>query len=254
MKKRFVILLSLLALTANMIAQDFLEQYLNQSILESIVIFRQDYQVVDEDDEAVNNQEGQLFFNRIYTIGVRIGETDYLVNRDFAKPWLRDNVASNDTYHPVISASAIQKMGENKFRPFGTDVESATEEVENHLYLISESKKEGFQKDCYYGNKCGYAVWVKSSTPFNSVTTPTDIHVEISKLEVTTREKPRLFDIPTQPEGYVIGGFFLIPSMEHPGEIKLRVNGLFEMKGDLWKLVSLGTEQLEIDDEEEEEE
>lgn len=254
MNRHFVTLLSMLACSISMVAQDYLEQFLNKSITESIVIFRQDYQIVDEDDEAVNNQEGQLFFNRIYTFGVRVGETDYLVNRDFTKPWIRDNVTASDSYHPIISASAYQKLGEKQFKRFGGDAESATEEVENHLYLLSESKKTGFQKDTYYGSKSGYAVWIKSKTGFNSLTPPTDIFVEIEQLDVTTREKPRLFDLLKQPSGYVIGGFYLIPSMESPSDIKLKINGLFEMKGDTWKLVSLGTDGIEVDEEEDEDE
>ena len=235
-------------------AQDFLESYLNQSISESIVIFRQDYQIVDEDDEPINNQAGQNFFNRIYTFGVRIGDSDYLVNRDFVKPWIRDNVTPSDSYRPLVSVSSIKSLTETTFKPFSVDVESATEEVENHLYTISESRKQGFQKDDYYGSKSGYAVWIKSKTSFNSLTPPTNIYVEISKLDIITREKPRLCDIPTQPKGNVIGGFYLIPSMEQPGDIHLRVNGLFELKGDVWKLVSLGTDEIEVEEDEEEDE
>ena len=243
-KLKVVAVCIMLFLTTTTMSQSYIDQQVEKTISKGFVLLRQDYQILNEDDEAYNNQPGTDFFGRTYTCGIRLDSNDYLVERSFVKPWLNDtSVPKGNKYHQIVSFSAYREMDSKEPEQMDVDVEIARDVVENHLFTVSGSELSGFEMDREYGKKIGLAVWLVSATQYNANIPPTELSLVITPLSIATKEEQKIYDIASQPTGNIIGGAFIIPKIERVGQISFKVNGMFEKLGGVWKLISLGNEQ-----------
>lgn len=231
---------------ANVWSQDMANSLIEKAVKNGIVLLRQDYQILNEDDEPIGNKEGLNCYGRTYTCGIRVNEDEFLVTKDFITPWMNESIVKSDKRHPEVSYSGFLALNTIDFEQIDCDVENAEEEIANHLYRIGASEIEGFSLDEDYGRKKGYAVWLKSTNEFNLELIPSGLTIEIIPFNITTNEKVFVYEIPQQPKGNVVGGAFLVPNTNKIGSIILKVNGMFEKKGGIWKLISIGkNENLE---------
>lgn len=224
-------------------AQDMANELIEKAVKNGIVLLRQDYQILNEDDEPIGNKSGFDCYGRTYTCGVRVNEESFLVTKDFVTPWVNESVVKSEKRHPEVSYSGFLSLNTIDFEQFDFDRESAEEEVLNHLYTITASETEGFNLDEEYGKKKGYAVWMKSANAFSLEKVPSGLTIEIVPFNIITNEKVSVYDLPKQPTGNVIGGAFIVPINNKIGTISLRVNGMFEKRGGVWKFISLGKEE-----------
>lgn len=240
MKRILSIILCMFAIGS--FAQDITSAMIKKAISGGIILFRQDYQLLNEDDEPIANKSGLDCYGRTYTCGVRLGESDFLVIKDFVAPWTNDAIVKSEKRHPEISYSGFLTLNTVDFEQFDCDVEAAEEIVPNHIYKVGGSEIEGFEIDQECGRKKGYAVWLKAENNFSPKSTPTGLSIDIVPFDIATNEKALLYDLKTQPEGNIVGGVFFCPIIEKLGDIKLKINGIFEKRGGVWKFISLATE------------
>lgn len=220
-------------------AQDTSNDLLDRAIKNGIVVLRQDYQILNEDDEPVGNKAGMNCYGRTYTCGVRVGGNQFLVTRDFIAPWSDESIVKSEKRRPEVSYSGFLTLNTIEFEQFDCDVEDAAEQIANHLYEVGGSEAEGFGIDEEAGKKKGYAVWLKC-TANNNIDTPTGLSLEYVPFSITTKETAFVYEIPTQPRGNILGGVFIVPTIDKIGSIELKVNGMFEKRGGVWKFISLG--------------
>lgn len=243
--KKPILLFTLLLLFVPCLAQDLANTLIENTIKKGVVILRQDYQMLNEDDEPIQLKMGIGCYGRTYTLGVRVNEEEYLVVKDFVTPWANESIVISEKRHPGVSYTGFKQLNTLDFEQIDCDVESAEEIISNHIYAISGSEIEGFDIDENAGKKKGYAVWVKSANAFDQTHEPTDFKMDISPFNITTREGTFVYDISKQPSGNVIGGVFLVPSSSNIGNISIKVNGMFEKRGGVWKFISLGIDEMD---------
>ena len=249
MKKFLLTLVSLMSLTSAF-AQSSLEAISQRALTRGFVLLRQDYVLLNEDDEPVNLKEGETFHGSGYSCAVRVGTENLMLNRDFTKAWSAEKpLTKNDTTHYEINYTGYRELKSTDFEEISADPETASNIVENHIYQISGSEIEGFEIDECYGKKRGIAVWLLSDKAFGPKSEPGKLSLEFKPMNITTRENTQIYDISQQPSGNVLGGAFLVPSIQGLGKIVFRVNGVFEKVGGVWKLISLGTDEPDDEDE-----
>lgn len=242
--KKLILALILCATYCGAHAQSLANDLIERAIKNGIVLLRQDYQMLNEDDEPIGNKSGLDCYGRTYTCGVRVGEGDFLVTKEFVAPWWsNESIVKSEKRHPEVSYSGFLTLKTIDFEQFDCDVESAEEVIANHLYTVSGSESEGFELDEEYGKKRGYAVWLKSSNAFSLQVVPSGLTLDIQPYSVSTTEGSYIYDVAKQPTGNVIGGVFLVPSIKKTGEITIKVNGMFEKRGGVWKFISIGKEE-----------
>lgn len=239
------ILLTVLACCSICIAnaQDFTSNLLEQAAKKGLVVLRQDYQILNEDDDPIGNKPGFDCYGRTYSCGVRVNDDEFLVTKDFIMPWANESLVKSDKRHPEISYSGFLALNTIEFEQIDASVESAEEVIENHLYKVGASEIEGFAIDEEYGKKRGYALWIKSANAFSLEKAPSGLTIEIVPFSITTTEKSFVYDLTKQPTGNVVGGVFIVPSSPAINTILLKVNGMFEKRGGVWKFISLGREE-----------
>ena len=238
----------MMSLTSVM-AQNALEMISQRAITKGFVLLRQDYVLMNEEDEPVNLKEGETCNGSGYTCAVRVSTANYLLNRDFTKPWSAEKaLPKNSTNHYAINYTGYRELNSTEFEEIDADPETADNVVENHLSQIEASEIEGFEIDECYGKKRGFAVWLVSDKAFGPKAEPGKLSIDIKPMNITTRENNQVYDLTQQPTGNVLGGAFLVPTIQGLGKIIFRVNGVFEKVGGVWKLISLGTDEPDDED------
>ena len=242
MKKTLLTLLFCTA-SAGLMAQDMANTLIENAIRKAFVLLRQDYQILNEDDEPIGNKPTLGCYGRVYTCGVRVDEEKLLVAKEFVTPWSSESIVKSEKRHPEVSYSGLLELNTIDFEQIDVDVESAEEQVTGHLYTIDGSETPGFMIDESAGKKKGYAVWLKAGSSISIEKVPSGLTLEIKPLNITTKENNAVYELLEQPNGNVVGGAFIVPSIDGIGKIELRVNGMFEKRGGVWKFISLGKDE-----------
>lgn len=242
MKKTLLTLLFCTA-SAGLMAQDMANTLIENAIRKAFVLLRQDYQILNEDDEPIGNKPTLGCYGRVYTCGVRVDEDKLLVAKEFVTPWSSESIVKSEKRHPEVSYSGLLELNTIDFEQIDADVESAEEQVKGHLYTIDGSETPGFMIDESAGKKKGYAVWLKAGSSISIEKVPSGLTLEIKPLNITTKENNAVYELLEQPNGNVVGGAFIVPSIDGIGKIELRVNGMFEKRGGVWKFISLGKDE-----------
>jgi len=239
------ILLTLLLCTAStgLMAQDMANTLIENAIRKAFVLLRQDYQILNEDDEPIGNKPALGCYGRVYTCGVRVDEDKLLVVKEFIAPWSTESIVKSEKRHPEVSYSGLLELNTIDFEQIDADVEGAEEQVAGHLYTIDGSETPGFMIDESAGKKKGYAVWLKAGSVISIEKVPSGLALDIKPFSITTKENNAVYELPEQPKGNVVGGAFIVPSIDGIGKIELRVNGMFEKRGGVWKFISLGKDE-----------
>lgn len=241
--KKILITMLLCSAPIWIMAQDMAQDLVERAIRQGIVVLRQDYQLLNEDDEPIGNKPGMNCYGRTYTCGVRIGDNQFLVTKDFVIPWINESIVKSNKRNPQVSYSGFLTLNTIDFEQFDCNVEDASEEIANHLYKIEASEVEGFETDEEAGKKKGYSVWLKCSNSIDMEHVPTGLSLEYTPFSITTKENTFVYELSAQPKGNVIGGVFIVPTVSKIGSIKLKVNGMFEKRGGVWKFISLGKDE-----------
>ena len=241
--KKILFTLLLCAASTNLMAQDMANTLVENAIRKAFVLLRQDYQILNEDDEPIGNKPTLGCYGRVYTCGVRVDEDMLLVAKEFVTPWSSESIVISEKRHPEVSYSGLLELNTIDFEQIDADVDGAEEQVAGHLYTVAGSETPGFLFDESAGKKKGYAVWLKAGSAISVEKVPSGLTLEIIPFSITTKENNAIYELSEQPKGNVIGGAFIVPSIDGIGKIELRVNGMFEKRGGVWKFISLGKDE-----------
>lgn len=239
---------ALLVVCNNVYAQynDNLNKFLSPFFENGFILLRQDYHLINPDNDKVYTKDNMNYYGRIYTIGVRTVDNNFIVLNEMLQPWIKDiSLSNNDKLVPAISNTAYLTNNSVEWERMSFDNSSVEEIIEGKLYVMPGNEQTGFQIDSQFGRKKGFVVWVKAN---NKLTQENDIprlSIEVDQLNVNTKENIYLYEIENQPENNVIGGFYLVPKSEETGKLSFNINGLFQKVGGIWKLVSLGKDMPE---------
>ncbi|MBQ6210261.1 MAG: hypothetical protein IJK42_10915 [Prevotella sp.] len=224
-------------------AQDMANYLMENAIRKGFVLLRQDYQVLNEDDEPIANKPSLGCYGRLYTCGVRINEDQMLITKEYISPWSNESIVKSDKRHPEISYSGFLELNSIDFEQIDTDIEDAEELVSNHLYAVGGSETPGFLIDESAGKKKGYAVWLKALSSIDIEKVPSGLSIDMIPFTITTKDNNYVYELTEQPKGNIVGGAFIVPMLDGIGKIELRVNGMFEKRGGVWKFISLGKDE-----------
>lgn len=242
-KNRISIIIFLLCFSYTSFAQNVFDEMFNQSIKDGFIWLTQEYQMLNEDGEPVSNKPGKDYRGRQHSCGVRVSSSSVLVTSNFACPWKKETAAYKKKYEMIVSTCKYLETSLLEAESLDCDVESADEVVSNHVYSFDFSEKKGFEIDDTYGKKKGVAVWLYSSNKVSEDSNPTEIKIKSAPMSITTKDGSSVYSLSSQPTGNVIGGAFLTYTSESTGYITLKVNGIFELVGGLWNMISLGVNE-----------
>lgn len=214
--------------------ESFLQKYINGGI----VVFRQDYQLVDEEENEIRNAPGKEYWDRVYSVGARIGESYFLAGIDAARPWNKSGLSKNGRMQPMISATAYRSINSTEFEPVDFDASDLNEIRQGRIFLSTGSEENGFSMYAPDGATRGYAVWVSTGKPIETDDLQ-QLQTTLTPMKITFHEETAIYELPEQPEGNIIGGLFVIPLSPRPGLIDLSVAGHLQKIGGIWKLVSI---------------
>lgn len=205
----------------------------------SFVLIRQDYQLVDQEEGEIKEVEGRDYWGRGYSLGVRIGDSEYLITGDAMRPWSKESIARNSRYQPELSQTAYRDLGSSEFEPLDFSADAATELCENRIYTTSGSEEPGLSVLGTTGATAGYAAWVVPETPIKDGADLQKLTLKVAPMSTRLSDTRHIYDCNLNIDDSAIGGVYLVPVTLHPGCVDFCVAGMLQRIGGIWKLVSI---------------
>lgn len=209
-----------------------IENVLCDHARKTMVVIRQDYQLVDDDEGEIKNAPGKEFWDRTYSFGIKVGEDKLLISGDAVRPWSKESFSKNDRFQPAISSTAVRDLDAIEFEELGFDESELEQLVDKRLYCISGSEEPGFAVVMPQGHLSGYAL-IAVQSDNNDGTYRVDV------IPMTyTFSSAKNFYVPVVPlPNKAFGGVFVAPMSLRPGLVDYCVVGMFQKIGGVWKLV-----------------
>lgn len=220
------------------------DMFMSSLLKDAFVVVRQDYQLVDEEEGDVINSDGKNYWKRGYSMGARIGDSDFLVSGDVVTPWAKDGLSSHDRHQPMISATAFRSFDATEFEPLDFTTDGVTEYRAKRLYATPGSEMPGLSVTGVSGRTGGYAVWAIPDKAVEANDGLVSFSLRFVQMTVTFTDGRSIYDVTPECDEETFGGFFLVPLKSHPGCVDFGIAGMFQRIGGVWKLVSVpdGTE------------
>lgn len=220
------------------------EMFMLSVMKNAFVVVRQDYHLVDDDEGEVKTADGKDYWGRSYSMGVRTGDSDYLISGDAVKPWVRDGLPKATVYRPEISRTAVRSFEAVEFEPWDFDADGVSELREKRLYTAGGSEEPGLTVAGFSGPTRGYAVWAVPSAPVVEGADTPKMQLVIAQASVNFNDSRTLYDCDSTGAEKAFGGVYVVPVCARPGCVDFCVAGVFQRVGGVWRLVSVseGTE------------
>lgn len=217
---------------------------IQESLKNGIVLLRQDYQLVDENESEIKNASGKDYWSRTYYVIPRISDNSLLLPGDAIRPWIKESLSKNDRFQPAISSTAIRTLGGYEFENIDFDPDNLTEIRENRLYAMEGSEEPGFSLISGEGKTCGYGVFIVPETPLSEDNETNKFTFEIFPMTYVLNESKGLYDVNTKVSDNAMGGVYIVPVSLRPGLIEFYLIGMFQKIGGVFRLVipDYGTE------------
>ena len=266
-----IFVFSLCGLCAN--AQSLLGDYLkdvgyeghNNSIISEAVapaltIIRQQYRLERGGEYYGKNK--RPFYGETYTLGVKVsGGT--IMQRGVVIPWENDadfhRVKQGGKYKPVIYWSLQKSLSDSIWNTVELELGSqyvSPIDKDSLLFRHADAMSDfGLPIDEDSGSKKGYMVWAYTNSEVNDSTMQVSLRLVSHSIEDSTDSI--YYGVTPKDTEKVIGGVFVIPSIERAGYIKLQMAGIAtKNKEGKWVLCifakkndgSVNTEELEKKD------
>jgi len=247
MKEIFVIAATLLTASASIMAADGKDDFnsiLINSIENSVMILRQDYQLVDDKENEIKNAPNKEYWKRNYFFAAKVGEDGLLITGDALRPWQKDDISKNDRFQPLLSQSALRLAKDPEFEGIDFYSDDASELVSNRLYVMSGMDGPGLSIVGLTGNLSGYAIWASSKDVFSDDADSHSLNYTVTPHKISINPDVNIYDIPTVPIGNVMGGLYMVPIIKQPGCIEFVIAGTIQKVFGKWKLIAIpeGTE------------
>lgn len=243
MKKNIVILLCLTLLTVPMSTMgQSLKDLLNRrasgvsdslvlkAISPSLSIIRQRYHLEKNGDTY--GKANKPYYGETYTLGVKVsGGT--ILQKDVVYPWLNDKdylkANASGKYTPKYFSSEQRTLNDCTYRP--VELELGTPYVQSMgenglLYMHSDAYNDfGLSLDRSSETHDGYMVWVYTDTNVGDSAMTVNMKFSTMKLDVAT-DSVQQKQLSPDNSDKVIGGLYIVPVIERPGHIQLKIAGV----------------------------
>lgn len=242
-----LVLTSIITLAASA-QQTVIDRILTDLANESMVIIRQDYQLIDDDDN-VKNTNDKDYWKRTYALGLRVGENMYMVSDETTKPWSKEALSKNDRYQPAISSTASRPINAIEFDEIDYDGDELTEIQENRIFLFEGSEQPGVSVLTPAGNQQVCLVIAEIPDPISETNETAKVNIKILTNSFNFSSSKTKYDLKEEIPNAAIGGFAFMPVVIHPGLVDFCVVGMLQKVGGIWKLIPVaeGTEIHRMD-------
>lgn len=243
MNKPLLIGIALLTAASSLSAQNqagenYFESVLRDHAKKSFVVIRQDYQLVNEEAGEIKNAPGKDYWKRTYSLGVRVGNENYLISADAVKPWRNESLSKNDQFQPAISYTAVKPVYAIEFDELIFDDSDFSEIAADRLYIMLGSEEPGLTVMSPEGKLSGYAIMAVPDTPLSDDNETSQFTISVTPMAFSFSESKKLYTPAVELPANAMGGVFVVPVSFRPGLLEFCITGAFQKIGGLWKLVS----------------
>lgn len=224
MKKIIFIILALICYSNSVVAQlavgkSASQLMIEKSVIDGLYIVAQDYQLCDTITGESYGRNNKEQFNTIYSIGIAINGKLVLNDRAL-NPHKYDNqfIKYKNFYKPINSNRKIRNWVDSEFSDFSITNDS----------LISRS----FLNNEDIPKETGWLVTIFDNQNSNGQNLEISVYARdfICASDTT-------INVPDLSAEKILGGFYMIPTYDNPGEIKFIISGyLKEKANDKWVL------------------
>lgn len=243
MNKPLLISIALLSAASSLSAQNqagetSFESALRDHVRKSFVVIRQDYQLVNDEAGEIKNAPGKDYWKRTYSLGVRVGNENYLISADAVKPWRNESLSKNDHFQPAISYSAVKPVDAIEFDELIFVDSDLSEIAADRLYIMPGAEEPGLTVMSPEGKLSGYAVMAVPDTRLSDDNETSQFTFSVTPMAFSFSESKKLYTPSVELPADAMGGVFVVPVSFRPGLIEFCITGAFQKVGGLWKLVT----------------
>lgn len=235
-------ILSLMAITTPA-QQHLINDVLTNMGKEAIVIIRQDYQLVDEEDN-IRNAADKDYWKRTYALGLRVGDDKFMISDETVKPWSKEALSKNDKFQPVVSSTAYRPLEAIEFDEITYESDNLTEIQENRIYTFDGSEIPGVSVIAPMGTRQTHLIIVESATPISESDESVKFNINVIPSTFNFNANKCIYDLKVQLPTTTFGGFAVIPVTLRPGLVDFCVVGMLQKVGGIWKLISVSESSL----------
>jgi len=219
--------LSKLKIQYETIASD--SSIISEAVAPALTIIRQQYRL--ERGGKYYGKNKRPFYGETYTLGVKVsGGT--IMQRGVVIPWENDaafhRVKQGGKYKPAIYWSLQKSLSDSIWKT--VELELGTQYVspidkDSLLFRHADAMSDfGLPTDETSGPKKGYMVWAYTNSEVNDSTMQVSLRQVSHSVEDSTDSI--YYSVSPKDADKVIGGIFVIPSIERVGYIKLQMAGV----------------------------
>lgn len=205
---------------------------------ETMVIIRQDYQLIDGDDN-VKNSEGKEYWKRTYALALRVGDDKYMISDETVRPWSKHALSKKDKFQPVVSYTACRPIEAIEFDEIDYNADNLTEIQENRIFTFDGSEIPGASVVAPAGILDTYILYAESSTPISEENESVKLKIGVGSTTFSFLENKSIYDLNIQLPDNTFGGFVVVPLALRPGLVDFCVVGMLQKVGGIWKVVSI---------------
>lgn len=232
------IMTSIVAISASA-QQDLINDFLTKMGEESMVIIRQDYQLIDDEDN-VKNAHDKDYWKRTYALGILVGDDRYMITDESVKPWNKDGLSRKDRFQPSVSSTAFRPLKAIEFDEIEFESDELDEIQENRLFTFTGSEIPGVSVISPSRSRQVYLIIAESQIPISENNESAEFKVRIIPESFSFSNHKNIYDLKTELSKTTFGGFAVTPVRLRPGLIDFCVVGMLQKVGGVWKLISVG--------------
>jgi len=216
------------------------QQLVEQAVKDGIVLFRQDYQLLDTLSNTRYGWNHQEVFNSIYSVGFRV-EGGYVVNERFVRPWNFDQryrELRDTTYIPVVSKTCCRSIIDTVYTDLKYNPDYRRNIKDSLVYHVDSlpHERRGLKIDSSIGVKEGWLVWVTTSDSL--LQKNTQLSVVTYKHKITIEEDQKEYALPKPATSKkIIAGILVTPNSTQIGILDFQVVGYAYQEGEDWYLI-----------------
>lgn len=256
--KKSIILFWFIVATANISYAQFPQELLNspnqimveKSVEKGILIFRQDFQLLDTVANTLYGRNNQEMFGSVYSIAYKL-QNVCIVSDMFVCPWKYDEnlrKIENNTYIPVISKTQYRDITDSTMKIMNYRSENCKPIVDN-ITSYTDNINNGFSINKTNGEKDGWIVWIQYAEPLSE---STKISIVTHKHKIEFKDGVSEYELKNlnRTENHVCG-FYVIPDYSKIGTVEFKFGGVVHKKDNQWILVRINDENeclIEVED------
>lgn len=238
MNKIYLVILMSLSMLTMSAQQKVIEDILTDMGKEYMVIIRQDYQLVDDDDN-IKNVEGKDYWDRTYSLALRVGDDMYMVSEEAVRPWGKSALSKKDKFQPAVSSSAYKPLDGLEFDEIDYDESPLTEILENRIYTLPGSEVPGASVITPKGNREVFLVVADNENQISKHNESAGFKIVVVPTNFNFVDNKNIYEMNVHLPNTAFGGFAVAPVVLRPGLVDFCVVGMLQKVSGIWKLIAV---------------